>query len=44
MIRDERDPYVQAYKMGTDGKYLSFGDTTSISVILKVFMGVFAVG
>jgi hypothetical protein len=43
MIRDERDPYVQAYKMGSEGKFLSFGDTTSISLILKILMGIFSV-
>lgn len=43
MIRDERDPYVQAYKMGSEGRFLSFGDSTGISVVLKVLMGVFSV-
>lgn len=42
-IRDERDPYVIAYKMGSEGKFLSFGDSTGISVVLKLLMGILAV-
>ena len=43
MVKDIDDPYISAYALGSDKKFLDFGDSTGISRVFQLFFGIVAV-
>jgi hypothetical protein len=43
LVKDQDDPYISAYSLSKDKKFLDFGDTTGISKMFQVFLGIVAV-
>jgi hypothetical protein len=44
MVKDVDDPYITAYALGSDKRFLDFGDATGISRVFQFFLGIVAVG